>query len=357
MNESTSSDQDKRFINNLVEAALRIGLIFLLLVWSYDIVRPFAIPILWGGIIAIALHPLVAQLSKLIGNRKGTATTLMTLLCLAVLVVPTIIISESLVESALIIGDMFEQGDVTVPQPPESVSGWPVIGERAYELWSLASTNLESALTQVEPQLKKIGAWLIGQVASTVGGVLLFVVSIVIAGVFMAKSESIDTGTKSLAMRLVGEEGDDYVDLSAATVRSVVSGVLGVAIIQTALCALGLFVMGVPFAGLWAVLILFLAIVQLPPLVILAPIIAYVWSYADTTPAVIFTIWSIVAGSSDAFLKPMLLGRGVDVPMLIILLGAIGGMITGGIIGLFAGAVVLAIWYKLISLWLSTPRA
>jgi predicted PurR-regulated permease PerM len=357
MSESVGAEQDKRLINNLVEAALRIGLIFILLVWSFGIIRPFSVPIMWGAIIAIAMFPLVKMLSKAIGDRQTVAAALITILSLAVLVVPTIIISESLVESAIFVADKFESGDVAVPQPPENVANWPLIGEKTFQIWSLASTNLQQALETVEPQLKAIGTWLIGQVASSVGGVLLFIVSIFIAGVFMAKSNAVVAATKELATRLVGDQGADWADLSAATVKSVVQGVLGVAVIQTALCALGMIVMDVPGAGVWSVLVLLVAIVQLPPTIIMLPIIAYVFTYADTTPAVIFAIWSILAGSSDTLLKPLLLGRGVDVPMLIILLGAIGGMITGGIIGLFVGAVVLAIWYKLFSLWLSTPRA
>ncbi len=205
--------------------------------------------------------------------------------------------------------------------------------------------------------MKAVGAWLLGTVASGITGVLLFTISILIAGLFMAKADSMVAGLKRLATRIAGDDGPEWVDLSGATVRSVMQGVLGVAVIQAFLAALGLFIMDVPGAGLWSVLILLLAIMQLPPLLVLAPIIAYVFSYADTTPAVLFTIWSIFAGISDAFLKPMMLGRGVAVPMPVILLGAIGGMITSGIVGLFVGAVILALWYKLFTVWMKNADA
>jgi predicted PurR-regulated permease PerM len=146
--------------------------------------------------------------------------------------------------------------------------------------------------------------------------------------------------------------GGEWAPLVVATVRSVLQGVIGVAIIQTILIAIGLFVMGIPGAPIWTVIILVLAIAQLPPLLILAPIMVYVFSTADTTAAVIFTVYQIVAGASDSFLKPMLMGRGLDIPMPVILVGAIGGMIMSGIIGLFAGAVILSIFYKLLMLWL-----
>jgi predicted PurR-regulated permease PerM len=126
----------------------------------------------------------------------------------------------------------------------------------------------------------------------------------------------------------------------------VVQGVLGVAIIQSILGGVGIWAIGIPAAGLWALIILLLAIMQLPPLLIMGPLAIYAFSFADTTPAIIFLVWSIIVSASDAFLKPIFLGRGVDVPMLVILLGAIGGMILSGIIGLFVGAVVLALSYK-----------
>jgi predicted PurR-regulated permease PerM len=146
--------------------------------------------------------------------------------------------------------------------------------------------------------------------------------------------------------------GKDFGDLAGATSRSVAQGVLGVALIQSILAGIGLLLMGVPYAGIWAMLVLLLAIVQLPPILILGPIIVYVFSVAETVPAVIFMIWSMIVSSSDAFLKPLFLGRGMDIPMLVILLGAIGGMILSGIIGLFVGAVVLAVGYTLFVAWL-----
>ena len=185
---------------------------------------------------------------------------------------------------------------------------------------------------------------------------LLFLVSLIIAGVFMAKADAVEASIKRLMTRVVGDQGAEWTDLSAATVRSVVQGVLGVAVIQAILSAIGLVVMDVPAWGIWVVIVLFLAIVQLPPILILGPIMVYVWSYADTTPALIFTIYGIIVSGSDVWLKPMLLGRGLDVPMPVILLGAIGGMMASGIIGLFAGAVVLALWYKLFGLWLESTR-
>ena len=163
---------------------------------------------------------------------------------------------------------------------------------------------------------------------------------------------------ESIASRVLGKKGGkDFVDITGATIRSVAQGVLGIALIQSILAGIGLMVMGVPYAGIWALLVLLLAIVQLPPLLILGPIIVYVFSVAATLPAVIFMIYGIMVSMSDAFLKPLLLGRGMDIPMLVILLGAIGGMLLSGVIGLFVGSVVLAVGYTLFTTWLAQGEA
>jgi len=163
--------------------------------------------------------------------------------------------------------------------------------------------------------------------------------------------------TLRIFTRLSGEKlGLQYTELSKATIRSVAQGVLGVAVIQAILAAIGMYFMDVPAWGLWTLLILVLAVAQLPPILILAPVIVYVFSVADTTPAVIFTIWSVIVSVSDGFLKPLFLGRGMETPMLVILLGAIGGMMLSGIIGLFVGAIVLALSYELFVAWLNQEQ-
>ena len=181
-------------------------------------------------------------------------------------------------------------------------------------------------------------------------------ISIIIAGAILANTVSFGGFLKALAKRLTGDRGEEFAMLATKTVSSVAQGVLGVALIQSLLAGVGLLAADVPGAGLWALLVLLLAIIQLPPLLVLAPIVLYVFSASNTTVAVIFMIWSILVSASDAFLKPLLLGRGVEVPMLIILVGAIGGMIHSGIIGLFVGAVVLALGYELFNAWLEESQ-
>lgn len=246
-----------------------------------------------------------------------------------------------------------QEGDISVGLPDPSVAQWPLIGDSVHKVWTGAATNLEATLNQFQPQLLSIGQWALGFVGGTAVGILQFVLSIIIAGVMLLNAESGHRLSTSIATSL-SRRGEELTDMSIQTIRSVGKGVLGVAVIQTILAAIGLVVMDVPAAGIWVGIVLVLAIVQLPPIIILGPIIVWVFSVADPVPATIFGVYSFVVSMADAFLKPLLLGRGVAVPMLVILIGAIGGAFTAGIIGLFIGAVVLAVGYQLLIAFLET---
>jgi predicted PurR-regulated permease PerM len=204
----------------------------------------------------------------------------------------------------------------------------------------------------IEPQLKEYGPKILLMVAGLGLALIQFLISLIIAAVLLANAESCKRASHAIFRRLAGEQGEEFVNISAATIRSVVQGVLGIAIIQSVLAGIGLIALDVPGAGIWALMVLFLAVIQLPPLLVLGPIIFYVFSTSAMTPAVLFMIWSIVVSVSDSFLKPLFLGRGMDIPMLVILLGAIGGMMMSGLIGLFVGSVVLSLGYKVFQAWL-----
>ena len=357
MSNSSRSEEDKAFHKKTMDAAIRIALLALLVLWCFNIVRPFIMPVLWGAIMAVAIYPLFVKAYAAFGGRQKLTATLITLLALAILIVPTVMLSGSMIESSKTLAADIEAGTLTVPPPSDKVKDWPLIGEKLHSAWSLASTNLEGALEKFKPQVEAVGKWLLSGAAGVGGGVLMFVISIIIAGAFLVYGRSGSQAMESIAGRVMGKQnGKEFVDLTGATIRSVAQGVLGVALIQSVLAGIGLLVMGVPYAGIWAVLVLLLAIIQLPPLLILGPIIVYEFSVAETVPAVIFMIWSLIVSVSDGFLKPLFLGRGMDIPMLVILLGAIGGMILSGIIGLFVGAVVLAVGYTLFMAWLDQEQ-
>ena len=353
MNTSSQPSNDKLFVARALEATIHIGLVVLLLYWCFKIGQPFIQIVVWGIIIAVAIHPGFNRLKSALNGRGRLAAILITLFALIVLLVPAYMLSGSLIKTAQEYSAQLDAGTLSVPPPSDSVRSWPVIGEPLYKFWSLASNNLGAALSKITPQLKKFGMPVLSAAAGAGVGILKFVVSIIIAGVLLANDAGGGQAARAIATRLAGERGTMSVELAVATVRSVTLGILGVALIQTLLASLGFLLVGVPGAGLWALLVLILAVVQLPTILVLGPIIVYVFSTSSTVIAVVFAIWSILVGISDAFLKPLLMGRGVDVPMLVIFIGAIGGFMTSGIIGLFVGAIIFSLGYKLFILWLN----
>ncbi len=345
--------REKIYVRSAIEAAIKIGLLLLVIVWCFKIIQPFILPVIWGIILAVALFPLFSLIKRLVGGRNKLASVIFTLITVAVLVIPMIMLSVSMFDGVKDVSEKFESGTLVVPPPPESVKEWPVIGENTYSIWNLTATNMEATLVKYKDEITSVGKALLSGVTGAGVTVLQFVLSLIIAGVMVANAEGGIKLTHSLFIRMAGEKGNNFANMAGSTVRSVAQGLVGIALIQGVLSAIGLLAMDVPAAGVWVVIIIILAIVQLPPILILGPIAAYVFTTHDTTPAVLFTIYALIVSMSDGFLKPMLLGRGVEVPMLVILLGAIGGMMLTGILGLFVGAVILSLGYNLFMAWLN----
>ncbi len=339
--------KDEAYYTRAITTALRIGFVALLFILSFLILKPFIMLVAWAIIIAVGIYPIFKKFAALLGNREKLASTLITLFVLAFLIVPSYYLMESAVVSVQNFAVQLEEGTFKVPPPAEDVAEWPVIGKPVYDAWKLASVNLEAAIKAFEPQIKEYAPKMFSAVTGLGVTVLLSLISIIIAGAFLVKADSGEATARKVFKILIGPRGEGFTELAGATIRSVVQGVLGVAIIQSVAAGIVMLIFGIPAAGLWALLVLMLAIMQLPPTLIMVPVAIYGFSILDTTSAIIFLVLSIIISIADTFLKPMFLGRGVDVPMLVILLGAIGGMMLSGIIGLFVGAVVLALAYKI----------
>ena len=338
--------QRKEKVTLAIEIAIKVSIIAFVVYLSYLIAKPFMAIVVWGVIIAVAISPLVNSLEKRFGNRKKIIIA-MALMVIAALVIPTYSLSGKTIETAQTIMHTMKEGNITIPPPTDKVKEWPLIGEKAYTFWSNASQNLKATLAPFSEEIKKGASSVLSALGSGLSTILLFVGSMIIAAVFLISSEKSIRFYKAVSRRLMGEKGEDWAKLSTLTVRSVVNGVLGVAIIQSIFALIGMTLMGIPLAIVWAVIIMFLTIIQLPALIVIAPMIAYVFSQGSGTSEVIFAIYMVIVGASDGVLKPMLMGRGVDVPMLVILIGAIGGMMLMGMIGLFVGAVIFALAYTL----------
>ncbi len=339
---------------NPIDVYIKILLLSLLLIWSFYIVKPFITLIVWSIILAVALHPLYEKLLKTTkGKKKGLVTSVFILILVALIIIPTINLTGSIIDSGRELYQSFDEGTLKIPPPAENVQEWPLIGKKLYGVWSSASSNLEDFIIKYKDEISNSLGWLFSSFAGLMGSVALGLFALIIAGVFMSSADAGYRSGVNFANRLAAGKGEEFMTMCVSTIRSVVKGILLVAIIQAALAYMGFIVIGLPGASLFALLVLVLAIVQIPALLAMIPAIAIVFSYADTTPAIIFTIYAILVALSDNFLKPMLLGKGLETPMLVILIGALGGMMLQGILGLFIGPVVLALGYQIYSTWVA----
>ncbi len=352
-----SKAQQKEDTLRSVEVFIRLGLVFGLVIWCFQILKPFLPTIIWALIIAAALLPAFNWFKSKIGRGHGFSAALFTLVILGAILTPSFMLSGTLISTAREYATELEDGDLQVPPPPERVKGLPVVGDRFYDAWQLANENMDAALTKFETQIRDAANWLLRTAAGAGLGILQFAVAVAIAGVFLAYQDGGSNFARRLGRRLAGPEGENFASMASSTIRSVAQGVLGVAVIQAILAGILFMVYDVPGAGLWTLLILIMATVQLPTILILLPTIFYVASVSEVVPTVIYGVLAVAIALSDNVLKPILLGRGSSQPMVVIFLGAIGGFIANGIVGLFVGAVILALGYDLFVLWLNQGNA
>jgi predicted PurR-regulated permease PerM len=346
----------KLLSKNFTDAMIRIGLIVLLVVMCFRIFAPFANLMIWALILAVTLYPLHQRLARQIRGRQIHAAALLVVAGILLIAVPTAMIGGSFAKYVHRAYTAYENDSITIKQPDPKVADWPLIGERVYKSWSKAANNLPVFLKENKGQLEKISKRILSAAANTAGSLLVFVGAFVIAGVIMAFGEPGTKVIQNIFNRLAGKErGPQLKSLSTATVRSVASGVIGVAFIQALLLGVGFIMAGIPAAGVLAVIVMLFGIMQLPASLISLPAIAYLWWLGDgsTVSNIVYSIYLVVAGMADNVLKPMLLGRGVDAPMPVILIGALGGMVSNGIIGMFIGAVLLAVGYQVFMEWVN----
>ncbi|MGI9531489.1 AI-2E family transporter [Lutimonas sp.] len=335
-----------------IDVFIKIVLLSLLLVWSFFIIRPFVTLMVWAIIVAVALYPFYQKLLKLTkGKKKGIVTSLFILVLVALIIVPTISLTGSVIDSGQEVYQSFDEGSLKVPPPADGIKEWPLVGEKLHAAWSNASTDLENFIVKYKDEIQNSLGWFFSSFAGLMGSVFLGLFALIIAGAFMSSADAGYQSGVDFANRLVAGKGKEFMDMCVSTIRSVVKGILLVAIIQAVLAYLGFLVIGLPAASLFALLVLIFAIIQLPPLIAMIPAIAIVFSYAESTPAIIFSIYAVIVSMSDSFLKPILLGKGLQTPMLVILIGALGGMMLQGILGLFIGPVVLALGFQLYTTW------
>lgn len=335
------------------DVAIRLALVALVVYWSFVLLRPFIAVLIWAAILSVTLYPIYLLLRRVLGGRATSAAFLLTILALVVILGPISTLVVALVDNLTSIAERVAQGTLKVPPPPAYLAEWPLIGGRLSSFWQTASVGLDQALASIEPQLKDAALKLL-EIAGGIGlGVLQFTLATVIAGFTYGRAAGIQKSLKSFALRAAPGVGESFVDLAGGTVRSVARGVVGISLLQAILFGLGALVAGIPLAGLWTFVVLVLAIVQIGPGLVIIPVIIFAWSTMDTVSAVILTAYLVPVTLLDNVLKPIVMGRGLPVPMLVIFIGVIGGTMAHGLIGLFVGPIVLTLGYELARAWIA----
>ena len=344
-------DRQSPQLTTYVELAIRLAVLGLILYWAAVLLRPFIAIVLWSAVLTVALYPVFSWTADRLGGRRGLAAALITIVGLVIVVGPATWFGVGLVENVKSLAEKISSGDLAVPAPWDSVKTWPVIGEQVYQFWDLASTNLKEALRKLLPELKSMSSDLLSIAGSAGSGILKFFLSVVIAGFLFAPAPRIVEGVKEFSRRIHTGRGEEFVQLAGATIRSVSRGVIGISLLQALLAGIGFAIAGVPGASLLTLGVLVLGILQIGPAILILPVIIWCWTVMDTVPALIFTVYMVAVSVLDNVLRPLVLGRGLTTPMLVILAGVIGGTLAHGIIGLFIGPIVLAVVWELLVAW------
>jgi predicted PurR-regulated permease PerM len=345
---------ETRAASLLMDVFIRACLVLALAVLCLWIFAPFLTLMVWAVILAVTLYPLHQWISGKFGGKQGLAATLLALLGVALIVAPTAMLMNSLGDSVHRLVNDVQNNTLEIPAPPASVAGWPVVGERVHAVWSQAHADLPALVKSMQPKLGELAKAALGFVASIGGGLLLFVAAFIVAAIIMAFGEGGERSSRAIFNRIFGNaRGAEFTKLATATIRAVAQGVVGVAFIQAIVVGLCLLIAGVPWAGALAAIVLVLGIAQVPALLVTVPAIIYIWwsGAHGTGAAVLYSVLLFAAGMTDNVLKPLMLGRGVEAPMPVILLGALGGMAAQGILGMFVGATLLALGYQIFMGW------
>jgi len=340
---------------DLARILLSVISIGLLIAGSLWVLQPFLGAMIWAAMVVVSTWPIMLAVERHLGGRRWLAVTLMTLAMLLVLVVPLVLAITTIVDYRDEIANFPEAiKNFKVPAPPDWVESLPLVGEKMAKEWrDLATLGSDELVTRAGPYVRKVVSWFAAQ-AGTFGLMLLhFLLTVVITAILYATGDAAARGVRRFGRRLAGDSGESSVILSAQAVRAVALGVVVTAIVQSTAAGIGLAVSGVPYAAVLTAIIFIFCIAQLGPILVLAPAVVWLFWSGDTVWGTVLLVWTILVGALDNVLRPILIKRGADLPLLLIFAGVIGGLISLGIIGLFVGPVVLAVTYRLLEAWVA----
>lgn len=343
-------------VARLIQIILPLLCVGLLIALCTQLLLPFAGLLLWTIILAVCFHPVHVALTAR-GLSSRLAATLIGLALTALVLVPIAIAAIAAAGSIPDTITALQSGKQHIPQPPAALDSIPILGPKIHAIWLQASNDMPAFVEKFRPQFAPFTKWLVAQAGGLLRAVLGLVLAVILAAITLAYAERARAFVVAIFAHLTNSNarGEYYMSIIGATVRSVANGVIGVAFVQALLCGIGFFLVGIPGAGILSILAMVLGVLQIPVVIVTLPAIIFAFGDKSAGVAIVFTIWFIVAGLSDAALKPLMIGRGLKVPMPIILLGVIGGVIAYGLVGLFVGAVLLAVGWVLLCEWLDRP--
>jgi len=354
---STFSDSKPIKEKKVIDLFIKLFLVVILVAWCVMIILPFLSVILWGVILAITLFPLYQNLTKLLRGRNKMASFVIITILLFVMIIPTIWLIVSIVEEAKALVANFQNNTMVIPQPNPEVASWPLIGKPLYNAWQMLVTNMGALVVQYKDPLIDFSKTFLSSLLGVGSNFIMFIFSLIISGFLLLKTEATEKYALAFSNHMIGKRGEEFLGIITQTVRNVAKGILGVAFIQFVLAGTAFLFAGIPFAGLWAFLVLILAIIQMPVSIVTIPAAIYLFSVKEPLPAGVWTIVFLLIGLIDNVLKPYLMGKGSTLPLLVVFLGAIGGFMFSGFMGLFTGAIVLSLGYKLLGMWLQNDEA
>ncbi len=341
--------------HDLARTTLAIAFIVGLIALSLWVLRPFLAAGVWAAMIVVATWPPFLALENRLGGRRTPAILVMSLGMLLLLVLPLWLAIDTIFahrEALTVLSDrLVHEG---LPAAPAWLLGLPLIGEKLADVWNaLASGGSEGIVAKVTPYAADTGKWVLAQVGGLGGMLIQFLLIITIAAIMYGGGEQAARLMHRFGRRLAGARGEHSMILAAQAIRGVALGVGVTALVQTVLGGAGLLLAGIPFASLLSALMLMLCIAQIGPVLVLLPAAGWLFWTGDSGWAIFLVVWSVIVGSLDNFLRPALIRRGADLPLLLIFAGVIGGMLGFGLIGIFVGPVVLAVTWTLMQAWIS----
>jgi predicted PurR-regulated permease PerM len=339
-----------------IELIIRLSVLALLLYLAFTLTRPFLTIAIWSVVLAVALYPFYERMVDWLGGRRRLAAVMLSLISLLIVIGPATWLAMGLIDSIRILTTRLDPSVFALPQPREAVKTWPLVGESIYQFWALAASNLSAALAEIAPQLRSIGGSLLAIAADAGVGAVKFLIAIVVAGFLYPPAPAMADTIRGVARKLDARRGDEFVALAGATIRTVSRGVIGISVLQAFLAGIGLVAAGIPAASLLTSAILILGIIQIGPSIVIIPLIIWSWFAMDTAAALLFTAYMAPVNMLDNVLRPFVMGRGLETPMLVILIGVIGGTLSYGITGLFLGPIILAVIWELLIAWIKEAK-